>query len=50
MKRVSARVNSKLLLNAWESDEFYKIILTGEVSQETWNTEYGGIRNYEVVR
>ena len=34
-KRVSERVNSKLLFNAWESDEFYKILLTGEVSHET---------------
>ena len=38
--KVSARSNSNLLLNAWESYKIYKSKLTKEVSQETWDTEY----------
>ena len=47
--KVSARSNSNLLLNAWEGYEFYKIKLTKEVSQETWDTEYWGERNHGVA-
>ena len=47
--KVPARPNAKLLLNAWEGYEFYKVKLTGDVTQETWNTEYGGEKNHEIA-
>tara|TARA_B100000579_G_scaffold362107_1_gene320057 strand:- start:317 stop:1606 length:1290 start_codon:yes stop_codon:yes gene_type:complete len=46
--KVPSRPNAKLLLNAWEGYEFFKVKLTGDVTQETWNTEYGGETNFEI--
>ena len=37
-----ATTKKKILLDAWKKFEIYKVNQTGEVSQATWNKEYGG--------
>ena len=35
------RANPKLLLSAWEQYESYKVKVAGDVTQDTWDKEYG---------
>ncbi|WP_320667438.1 hypothetical protein [Prochlorococcus sp. MIT 1307] len=39
--RASRRPNPKLLITAWESYGNYKVKVSGDVSQKTWDVEYG---------
>ncbi len=41
-KLPKAKQDKKQILDAWKKYEFYKVEQTGEVSQSTWNKEYGG--------
>ncbi len=39
--KAARRANPKLLITAWESYENYKVNVSGDVSQKTWDVEYG---------
>ncbi len=39
--KTAKRANPKALLNAWEKYESFKVKVAGDVTQDTWNKEYG---------
>ena len=46
---LAATPNPKLLLNAWEKYENHKVNVVGDVTQATWNQEYGGKPNHGIL-
>ena len=46
---LAATPNPKKLLNAWEKYENHKVNVVGDVTQATWNQEYGGKPNHAIL-
>ena len=46
---LAATPNPKRLLNAWEKYENHKVNVVGDVTQATWNQEYGGKPNNGIL-
>ncbi len=49
VQRLASTPSPKLLLNAWEKYENHKVNVEKDITQSTWNQEYGGKPNYGIL-